>query len=151
MQFAHEIMNRSPYTVTKDTSVADLARGLLERRADGAVVVKGRTVVGVVTAMDLVFQEKQVHLPTFIAFMDAVLPLGSRRTETELAKITGATVEEIMSSPAKTVSFDAALDAVATMMVEDHITVVPVIQDDVLVGVIEKPDVLRAVLASRAR
>lgn len=147
MQFAHEIMNRTPYTVTADASVADLARGLLEHSSDGAVVVKGREVIGVVTAMDLVFQEKKVHLPTFIAFMDAVFPVGSRRTEAELAKITGATVEEIMSSPAITVEFDAALDAVATIMVEQHITVVPVTQDGVLVGVIEKPDVLRAVLA----
>ena len=150
MQFAHEIMNRSPLTVTRDTSVAELARDLLAARSDGAVVVEGRTVVGVVTAMDLVFQEKRVHLPTFIAFMDAVLPVGSRRTETELAKITGSTVSEIMSAPAKTVAFDAPLDAVATLMVESHITVVPVTQDGLLVGVIEKPDVLRAVLAARA-
>jgi CBS domain-containing protein len=151
MQYAHEIMNRKPFTVTRDTSVSDLARGLLEHRADGAVVVKGREVVGVVTAMDLVFQEKKVHLPTFIAFMDAMLPLGGRRTEAELSKITGATVDEIMSSPPKTVEYDTSLDVVATMMVEDHITVVPVIQDGVLVGVIEKPDVLRAVLASRSQ
>ena len=85
MQFAHEFMSRDPYTVTADMKVSDLARGLLEHGADGAVVVDGRKVVGVVTAMDLVFQEKQVHLPTFIAFMDAVLPLGTRRTEAELA------------------------------------------------------------------
>jgi len=149
MQFAHEFMSRDPYTVTADMKVSDLARGLLEHGADGAVVVDGRKVVGVVTAMDLVFQEKQVHLPTFIAFMDAVLPLGTRRTEAELAKITGGTVEEIMSQPARTVEYDTPLDEVATMMVESHFTVVPVIQNDILIGVIQKPDVLRAMLAQR--
>ncbi len=149
MRFAHEIMDRHAFTVTPETPVADLARGLLARHLDGAIVVDGRTVVGVVTAMDLVFQEKKVHLPTFIAFMDAMLPIGGRKTEQELAKITGATVREIMSSPPRTVEFDASLDEVATLMVEDHITVVPVLQHGVLVGMITKPDVLRAVLEAR--
>lgn len=150
MQYAHEIMDRSPLTVAQDLEVGELAQWLLETRADGAIVVDGRTVLGVVTAMDLVFQEKRVQLPTLVAFMDAVLPLGTRRTEAELAKITGATVGEIMTTPAVTVPFDTPLGRIATQMVEQHHTLVPVTQGGVLVGVIDKRAVLSAVFGARS-
>ncbi|MCB9797244.1 MAG: CBS domain-containing protein [Alphaproteobacteria bacterium] len=144
MQHAIDVMNREPVTVSPDSSVADLARLLLSKDVDGACVVEDGKLVGVVTSMDLVFQEKQVHLPTMVAFIDALIPIGMRRTVAELEKITGTQVRDIMTESVKTVEFDDALDEIASLMVEGHISLVPVLRDGKLIGSITKKDVLRA-------
>lgn len=149
MKHAIDIMRPDPVTVESTLKVAELARLLLAEEVDGVCVVDDGKLMGVVTAMDLIFQERKVHLPTFLAIMDAIIPLGSKRSQDELAKITGSTVAEIMSSPVRTVNYDAALEAVAELMVEAHVSVVPVLREGKLVGVIGKRDLLQAMLAKR--
>ncbi len=142
---AAAFMESPPLTVAPEAPVPALARLLLDTGADGACVVDAAgALVGVVTTMDLVFREKKVHLPTFFAFMDAVLPLGADRTEAELKKISGTTVAEIMTATVRTVGPEARLDTVAALMVEEHLSVVPVVDGGRLVGVVTKPGLLRA-------
>lgn len=143
-RFANEIMDDKPLTVARDLPVGDFARLLLDRNADGAVVMDGDTILGVVTSMDLIWSEKPVHMPTLITFMDLVMPFGAREAERELHKIMGATVGEIMSSPAVTVRFDAPMSEVATRMVDGHRTILPVVNQGRLIGVITKAAILRA-------
>ncbi len=145
MQHAHQFMDKSPLTVTAELSVIDLSRLLLDNNADGACVIdEKKRLIGVVTTMDLVFREKRVHMPSFFAFMDAVLPLGLERTEQELLKISGTTVGAIMSRNVQKVDPDARLDVIAARMVEDHLTIVPVVDNGQLVGVITKKVLLQA-------
>jgi CBS domain-containing protein len=148
MLVAREFMQTSPLTVSPELSVADLAKLLLEQETDGACVVDdGGGLIGVVTTMDLVFQEKRVHLPSFFAFMDAMLPLGLDQTEAELRKIGATEVREIMSAGVIKVGPETRLDEVATLMVEKHLTLVPVVDGGRLVGVVTKPGLLRAATA----
>lgn len=126
-------------------------RSCSSRRRDGACVVEDGLLVGVVTEMDLVFQEKQIHLPSFITLMDLVIPLGGAKAQAELEKVTGSTVGEIMTSPAKTVAWDAPLDRVATLMVEGHYTIVPVMKGTHLQGVITKPALIRGAYGARSK
>lgn len=151
MRYAHEIIQPDPVTVSPDLSVTDLARLLLEHDQDGFVVVEEGRVVGVVTAMDLIFQEKRVHLPSFITVMEVVVPVGHRAAVKELEKVTGSTVRDIMTPDPYTVAFDAGLDRIATLMVEKHVSLVPVLKDDVLIGVVTKRDVLRAAFSKATR
>lgn len=144
MKHARDLLDPHPLTTTPDVSVPDLARKLIDAGADGACVVDGDRLVGVVTSMDLIFQEKRVQLPSIITIMDLVIPIGMRKAEAELERISGATVGEIMSTPPKTVSPEAGLDEVATLMVDQHITIVPVVEDGRLVGVVSKPSILAA-------
>lgn len=134
-------------TVVPARSVRDLAVLLLERGLDGACVVENAQLVGVVTTMDLVFQEKQVHLPTILNFLDFAIPLEPpSRLRAELDKIAGTTVEQIMSREPVTVEPDRPVSEVARMMVDQHLTIVPVVEDGVLLGMITKQALLRAVL-----
>ncbi len=151
MQYAHEIMDRDVLTVSPELPVGDLAQLLLDAKADGACVVEGGRLVGVVTTMDLVFQEKRVHLPSFITLMEMVIPLGSSKAREELEKVTGSTVAEIMSAEPTTVDWDTPIDAVASLMVENHFTIVPVMKGTRLQGVITKPALLRGAYAARGR
>lgn len=143
-RFAHEIMDTPALTVHRDLPVGELARLLLDQKADGACVMDGDTLVGVVTSMDLLWSEKPMHMPTVITFMDLVFPLGGAAAEQELHKIMGATVGEIMSAPPITVAFDTPVATLATQMIDQHLTLLPVVREGHLLGVVTKASILRA-------
>ena len=133
-----------PLTVEPSTSLRSLAELLLERHSDGACVVEDGALVGVVTSMDLVFQEKQVHLPSILSFMDFAIPLESpAKFRAEMDKIAGTSVGEIMSPKVITVGPDTPVSKVATEMVEKHLSLVPVVDGAKLLGVVTKPALLR--------
>lgn len=133
--------------VVPDRSVRDLAKLLLDENSDGACVVEDGRLIGVVTTMDLVFQEKKVHLPSILSFMDFAIPLEPPdRLRQELEKIAGTRVREIMSAEPITVGPDATMSEVASLMVDKHLTLVPVVDGDRVLGVINKQSLLRATL-----
>jgi CBS domain-containing protein len=150
MPTAKEIMNTQPPTVGPDNSIRDLAEILTETRYDGASVVdaEGR-LIGVATESDIIFQKKPVHLPTFITILDAVLPFGGEDEE-EIRKILGSTVREIMTSEPLTVTPDSSLEEIAAMMNEVHKSILPVVDGETLVGVIDRHDIVRAIMAERS-
>jgi CBS domain-containing protein len=134
-------------TVAPACTVGDLARLLLDRGCDGACVVENDQLVGVVTTMDLVFQEKQVHLPSILSFMDFAIPLEPpSRLRAELDKIAGTTVAQIMTREPVVAEPERLVAEVARLMVDRHLTIVPVVESDTLIGMITKPALLRAVL-----
>lgn len=132
-------------TVVPDRSVRDLVELLLRERSDGACVIEAGRLVGVVTTMDLVFQEKRVHLPSVLSFMDFAIPLEPPdRLRDELSKIAGTRVREIMSKHPSYVGPHTPMSEIASKMVDDHITILPVVAEGQVQGMITKPALLRA-------
>jgi CBS domain-containing protein len=148
MRTARDIMEPAPRSVPPETSVEVLARLLHEERLDGVCVTEDGQLVGVVTTMDLIYKEKTLHLPTFFFFLDAIIPLESPlRSMHELEKIAGDQVADIMSRDPKTVTPDTPIDRIASLMVEHHLSLVPVVDSGRLVGLVTKPGMLRAAFA----
>jgi CBS domain-containing protein len=146
-----DIMDPSPVAVSPEMTVRDLATRLIETRSDGACVIEGDRLVGVVTAMDLIFQEQPVHLPSFLMFFDAVIPLERpSHAQHEMEKILGLKVRDIMSTDLITVGPHALLEEVAQRMVKKHTGYIPVVEDGRLRGVVTKPAMLRAAFAVEA-
>ena len=148
MTIAREIMTSEPYTVTPGTPVRDLAAELTARNYSGAPVVDsaGR-LVGVVTVSDVIYQRKNLHLPTVIAIFDAVIPIGGgREMDHQISKMLGSTVREIMTDNPTTVDEDMPLEDIATIMSEQGKHLLPVTRGGALVGVIDRSDVLRAIV-----
>lgn len=143
--YASELMDDQFETVSSTDSVARVARLLYERDLDGVCVVDDGKLVGVVTSMDVIFQEKHVEVPHYVHVLNRVLPV-ERKRQAELDKASGTRVGDIMTPEALGVRYDATLADVASLMVEKHITVVPVLKDGRLAGVIDKKQVLREAL-----
>ncbi|HAA55616.1 MAG TPA: hypothetical protein DCE42_12715 [Myxococcales bacterium] len=144
MQLAKELMQEA-IVVDPDLPVVGLARRLLGQKADGACVLKDGKLVGVVTTMDLVFQEKNPHIPHFLTIMDSIIPLEApQKVKKELEKIAGMFVKDIMTEDPIIVSPETKVSDIATTMVEKHITLLPVLDGELLLGVITKSDVIRA-------
>ena len=151
MLTAKDIMTNNVITVRKDTLVNDLAEVLWKNKISGAPVLdEDGNVVSVVTESDLIDQNKKVHIPTMISILDSVIFLeSSKKTEKEIKKMAGNTVQDICAMELVSVSEDTALDEIATIMAEKKVHTLPVMRDKKLVGVIGKSDIIRAMANKR--
>lgn len=146
MLTAKDIMTTRVITVRKDTSVNQLAEIFWKNKISGAPVLDNDgNVVSVVTESDLIDQNKKVHIPTMISILDSVIFLeSSKKTEKEIKKMAGNTVQDICSMELVSVSEDTGLDDIATIMSEEKVHTLPVLRGDQLVGVIGKSDIIRS-------
>ena len=145
MLTAKDIMTSDVITVQMTTTVKELAEILWKNRISGAPVLDDDgKVISVVTENDLIDQSKKVHIPTMISLLDSVIFLeSSKKTEAEIKKMAGNTVQDICPKELVSVSEDTGLDHIATIMAEKKVHTLPVIQDDRLTGVIGKSDIIR--------
>ena len=108
------------------------------------MVEQDGTLRGVICQSDLVAQHKHLHMPSYFVILDAIIPLSSpRKFEEEVNRMTATTVEQAMSSDVRTVSPDATIEEIASVMAEEKYYTLPVVEAGRLVGVVGKEDVLR--------
>ena len=149
---AKDNMSTQVITFTPDTEIVAAARVLLEKRINGAPVVEGDRLVGILSQTDLVAQQKSLTMPTLFTLLDGFIPLRSYdKLDEEMRKISAMTVGEAMTAKPVTVRPETSITDIAQIMVEKKIHTLPVVEGDKLVGVIGKEDVLRTLLDSGGR
>jgi len=148
MLTAKDIMTQKVITVDKETPVAELARILTNHNISGVPVLDDNDrVFAVVTESDLIDQSKKLHIPTVVTILDSVFYLENPdKMEAEMKKIAGTSVAEICSGVPKTISLDTRLDEIATIMAEDNVHTLPVLDDEKLVGIIGKKDIIKTLI-----
>ena len=143
----HDVMSRPALTVHPETPLKDVARLLVEQRISGLPVVDADGhVLGVISEADLLLKEQG---PTAIPHRHLERLFGeSPATRLRLAKIEATTAGEAMSAPAVTITGDRPLAEAAALMTRRGINRLPVIEGDVLVGVVSRADLVRAYVRS---
>jgi len=143
-------MTKNVITVTPDTEITHAAKLLLENHFNGLPVVdESGKLIGIICQDDLIVQQKRLPLPSLFTFFDGLIPLTSYRSlEKEVEKIVATTVSQAMTTDPITIDPDASLEDIATLMVNNNIHTLPVLDRDRLVGVIGKEDVLRTLMPS---
>lgn len=143
---AREIMSTDVITVPPTIDLKKLAGMFAEEGVSGFPVVdEGGNLVGVVTESDLIHQNERLHIPTMVAIFDAVITLGDTRTEEELRLMTATTAGEVMSKPATTITPETTMAQIATMMGEQHVHTLPVVDGEGgIIGVVGKRDLIKA-------
>lgn len=141
-----DIMTKDVVTVTKETTVMELAGLFSERHISSLPVLdQNGDLIGIVTETDLVEQDKSLHIPTVISIFDWVIYLESdKKFEKELKKMTGGVVGDIYSSEIVTVSPEASISDVADLLSSRKITALPVVEGSKLVGIISRIDLIRS-------
>ena len=145
---AGEIMTRDVVTVTKETTIRELAELFTRRRISSAPVVDDAgDLIGIVTETDLVEQDKNLHIPTVISIFDWVIYLESgKKFEKELKKMTGQTVGDIYSQEVETVTPSTPVSEVADLMSSKKIHALPVVENRKVVGIIARIDMIRSMI-----
>jgi CBS domain-containing protein len=134
-----------------DDNVQDAMRALVTREIDGAPVVDDENyVIGSLSTGDLIVEEANIPLPAVITLLGAVmeLPKSRKQYEHDLGKALGATVGEVMQpGVVATLSPDDTLEVAATVMHDEDLDRVPVIDDEGhLIGIVGRGDIVRAIV-----
>ncbi len=142
---AKDFMTKDVITINSAATVEELARLLIGHKISGAPVVNNKKeLIGIVTENDLISQNKRLHIPTIIRLFDAFIVLGSGKLEEEIKKMAAATVEEICIKKVVSITEDTPLQEVATIMSEQKIHLLPVLRNNVVVGIVGKADIVNA-------
>ena len=141
-----EIMSSPATCFGPSTDLLEAAATLFDNNWAGAPVLDGEELVGVITLTDLVELRRTVHTPAAFILFDALLYLGSRRFEKELKKVSAMTVGEAMTKNPRTVGPNEPVSEVASLMADERLTTVPVVEDGRVVGIVGRRDVIALIL-----
>jgi CBS domain-containing protein len=146
-----DLMATDVLSFRPEDNVQDAMRALVVRDIDGAPVVDADgQVVGMLTTGDLIVEEARIPLPAVVTLLGGVLelPRSRRKYEHDLDKALGSTVGEVMQDavPA-TLTTDDTLETAATLMHDDDLDRIPVVDEQgVLVGIVGRGDIVRAIV-----
>ncbi|NDV20511.1 CBS domain-containing protein [Pseudodesulfovibrio sp. JC047] len=147
MLTAQDIMTTDCITLTPDTDITTAAQTLLTHKINGAPVLEEETVVGILCQADLVVQQKKITMPSFFTLLDGVFPISSHEDlEREMSKMSAVTVAEAMTHDPTVISPETSLEDIATVMANQKLFTLPVVENEALVGVVGKEDVLKTLL-----
>jgi CBS domain-containing protein len=159
---ARDIMQTDVETVAPDDDVSDVLGRLAKAEFNGFPVVdEDRRVVGIVTQTDLVglFETKDrtlwipIGFPPFMETLTYAVDVSWKDLDlgVDLLKNVGKPISDVMTADVVTVTPDDDLDHVLDLLANDErdINRVPVVDGNVLVGIIARQDVLRALRDER--
>jgi CBS domain-containing protein len=159
---ARDIMRTDVETVSPGDDVSDVLGRLAKAEFNGFPVVDDdRRVVGIVTQTDLVglFETRDrtlwipIGFPPFMETLTYAVDVSWKDLDlgVDLLKNAGKPISEVMTADVVTVEPDDDLDHVLDLLSADDpdINRVPVVEDGVLVGLIARQDVLRALRDER--
>lgn len=142
-------MTKDLITVSPEMEIAHAAKLLLEKHINGVPVVDGTgKMVGILCQSDLITQQKRFPIPSVFTLLDGFIPLTSmKHIEKEAQKISATTVAHAMTPNPFTVSPEMSIEEVATIMLDKNFNTLPVVDEEKLVGIVGKEDILKTLMS----
>lgn len=142
-----DIMQPDVPTVSPGASVAAVARVLADLGIPGVPVVDGDELVGIVTEADLIARQAEVSVPTIVPFLDAIFVADAGEPfDEELRRVLALTAGDLMTSPVYNIRASASLTQLATLMIEQRVNPVPVVDEELtLVGLVSRVDLVKVI------
>jgi CBS domain-containing protein len=138
-----DVMTAPVFSVAPDAPLKEVARLLMERRISGVPVAdEAGKVLGIVSEADFVIKERGAPRPRGRHPLSWLF--GDDRRDADAAKVSATTAGQAMTQPAVTISADSSLREAAALMVEKHVNRLPVVDDDRLVGIVTRADMVGA-------
>jgi len=141
-----DIMTRDVVSIKGSTTVREMA-AIFDTMNFGTlpIVDDAGNLTGIVTASDLVEQDRPLHMPTVISLFDWVIPLeGESSLQRELNKITAQTASELASGDLVTVTPSDPVSSAAEIMSSKKLHALPVVEGNKLVGMVSRIDIIRS-------
>jgi len=147
-----DIMKTDVVTVTPDMSVRELAETLAQHDISGVPVIDGRRrVVGMVSEGDVILQDADLHFPYYINFLDSIIYLESfNKFRERFRKAFAVKVSDIMTADVVAISPEASIHDAATLMADNKVNRLPVIEEGRLVGILTRGDIVEAIAQHKA-
>ncbi|GJM15052.1 MAG: histidine kinase [Thermodesulfobacteriota bacterium] len=142
-----EIMTQPVLTITQDRSLEEVAHIMLNSKVGGLPVVDNEgKIVGMVTESD--FSAKEHAIPFSRNYAPQLF--GEWMSKEGIDKAYEAArniqVQEVMSKPAITIGEDDTVAEAVRRMLEQKVHRLPVVRDEVPVGILSRHDLLKMVV-----
>lgn len=140
-----EIMSTNVLTVSKDTTIEEIANILADNKIGGVPVVDDSgIIIGIVTQKDMLYKDVEPRFPAMVEILGSLVFLkGARQHNEELKKIVATKAADIMSPVVYTVNEETSVEEAAQLMVDRDIGRVPVVMDGKLTGILSRSDVVK--------
>ena len=145
-----DVMNPNVVFCKPDDTVREVAKILKENDISGVPVLEDEELVGIVSEGDLlkllIIPEKgELWLPSPFEVIEVPIReyLGWEDTKKILSDVGSTKVEEIMTKDVHTISSEASVEEASEHMVRHRINRLPVIEDDLVVGIVTRGDIIQ--------
>lgn len=148
--YVREAMTKEPVTCQAGDSIADVAGIMRSRKIGGVPVLDGEKLAGIVTETDIIKllmtkgPSDDLWLPSPLEIIE--LPVREfinwEHTRKALKDIRQMKISHIMSKPVYTISPDDDIETAAHRMLEKKIDRLCVVENDTLVGIITREDIV---------
>jgi len=144
-----EIMSSPAITVLPETEIREVARLMHTHQISGVPVVDAAgNLMGVITEIDLIARNAPLREPRYIAVLSAMLPVSIdeyREYKEQLRQVLATSARDLMRAEVETITPESEIHEVLEMMLDPEITMLPVLEGDVLVGVVTRTDLVRLI------
>lgn len=142
-----DIMRTDVPVASPDDSIATVARMLAVSGLAGVPVVENGEIVGIITESDIVARDADVEFPTPVPFLDAIFTVDwGRDLQEDLRHVLAVTARDLMSHPVVNIKQHANLRQLATVMIDENVNPLPVLNDQFeLVGIVSRADLVRVI------
>jgi CBS domain-containing protein len=151
-----DVMNVKPITVQAKDSVTVAAKRMKENKISGMPVLDGDHLVGVISESDLLRllsvedEDGQLWLPSPLEILEVpirdILRLDKLQRGAE--NIAKTTVREVMSKNIRSVDPEDSVEDAARIMTAHRINRLPVLENDHLVGIVTRGDIISGLSGS---
>ena len=142
-----DLMTRKVVSVTPETPVATVAKLLAERRLSAVPVIDPeRHVLGIISEGDLMRRPEtgtERHSSWWLRAFAAPDTLAERYMKSH-----GLAAKDVMTHTVVTIAPDASLAEAAELMERNRVKRLPVTQEDRIIGIIARADLVRALAAA---
>lgn len=141
-----DIMTRDVVSIKRTTTVREMA-AIFDKMRFGTlpIVDDAGNLDGIVSASDLIEQDRPLHIPTVISLFDWVITLGGESSlQRDLNKITAQTAAELASDDVVTVAPSDSVTSIAEIMSSKKLHALPVVEGRKLVGMVSRIDIIRS-------
>lgn len=146
---ARDIMTSPAITVTADTHIPELARLMRVNQISGMPVVDDAGhLLGIVTDHDLILRNAPVREPRYFSVLSGVIPLNLeeyRHYKDQLRHTMAVTAADLIEPGIQFIAPDTPLEEAMEIMLDPQVTMLPVVENDQVVGVVTRTNLVRLV------
>lgn len=142
---AEGIMNQAVITINENANIEEIAKILSDHNVSGAPVVdEDNRILGIVTEGDLLHKLTNPRVPGFLGLLGGIIYFnGVEQYREDFKKLAAIKAKEIMTTKVVAVNRQTELKELAAIMVEKNIKRLPVVENDRVVGIISRADIIK--------
>jgi CBS domain-containing protein len=143
-----DVMQTKVITISMNTEIKEIARTLFENNISGVPVVDSDgNLVGIVSEGDLLHKETNPRVPDAVGVLGALIYYhGVKQYESDFKKLIALEASEIMTPHVYTIDKDAEIEEAASIMVNNQIKLLPVLENGKIIGIVSRMDIIKTLM-----